>query len=71
MKTAIFASVLYVLSSFVPLTSADTVYYCDSPGGKKFHYNKECRGLQKCTHAIRQTTVAGAEKKGLTACKLE
>lgn len=34
------------------------VFYCDSPGGKKYHFSKNCRGLKKSTHTIRQTNGA-------------
>ncbi|MGV3630370.1 MAG: hypothetical protein ACO1O6_04155 [Bacteroidota bacterium] len=47
------------------------VFYCDSPNGKKYHFSKKCRGLQKCTHTIRQTNVLDAKKMGLTVCLVE
>lgn len=71
MKTLFLATALYVLGSFIPPSSADTVYYCDSPGGKRYHYDQECSGLQRCTHVIRQTTVKSAVDRGLTPCLLE
>ena len=71
MKTLALTSALYLFSSFMPTTKSDTIYYCDSPNAARYHYTKDCSGLQKCTHAIRETTVNGASQKGLTACKLE
>ncbi len=28
------------------------VYLCESVGGKKYHYTKNCRGLSNCKHEI-------------------
>ncbi len=49
----------------------DSVYYCDSKGGKKYHQSKQFRGFQKCTHEIKSTSTSGAKSLGLTQCLLE
>lgn len=59
-----------ILFSFTSSVQS-TVYICVSPNAKKYHANKNCRGLQKCTHVIQQTTLADAKGKGYTACLIE
>lgn len=70
MKSIILVVALWIVSSF-PLSEGNKVYYCDSPNGKRYHQNKQCSGLQKCTHVIRETTLSDASRMGLTQCKLE
>ena len=70
MKITLLAGSLYLLTSFFPC-EVSKVWYCDSPNGKRYHQNKQCSGLQKCTHVIRETTVSEAARMGLTQCKLE
>lgn len=69
MKSLLFISIFYICGSSSLLL--DSVYYCDSTGGKKYHQSKECRGLKKCTHTIKNTTTKNATKLGLTQCLLE
>lgn len=72
MKILLFSGGLYLLSSIGIKNNADIiVFYCDSPTGKKYHFSEKCRGLQKCTHTIRETTVLVAKKKNLTVCLIE
>ncbi len=69
MKSLYFISLLFFVGSF--MAPADSVYYCDSTGGKRFHQSKQCRGLQKCTHEIKSTSTSGAKSLGLTQCLIE
>lgn len=72
MKILILIAGLGMLGSFAYHSkSANTVYVCVSPTAKKFHYNKSCPGLQKCTHEIKETTKVSAEKSGFTVCLKE
>lgn len=48
-----------------------TVYICLSKDAKKYHFSQSCRGIQKCTHTVKQTTVQDAKNKGYTACLIE
>lgn len=52
-------------------SSGETVYICKSPGAKKFHFNRNCRGLNRCKHTIEQTTRKAAEGLGLGVCGYE
>lgn len=47
-----------------------TVYICVSKTAKRYHCDRDCRGLNNCTHEIKIVTVKEAEKRGLTRCKL-
>lgn len=66
---------LLILSSVILLSFTKSVqttaYICVSPNAKKYHYSKNCRGLQKCTHTIKQTTVSEAKGLGYTVCLIE
>lgn len=50
--------------------SVDSVYICVSKTGHKYHSNRDCTGLAKCTHEIRKVTKAQAIKMGYSACKI-
>lgn len=52
-------------------TPARKVWICQSPGAKRYHYDKDCRGLRRCTHTVNETTKDYAERVGLTVCKYE
>jgi hypothetical protein len=68
MKTIIIAA-FYILASIS--NTPGSVYYCDSPTGKKYHQSKQCRGLKKCTHTVKTISLKEAEKMGLTQCQIE
>ncbi len=51
---------LLVLTSF---TIPTTVYICLSPGAKKYHYNRDCRGLGNCTHEVKAVSKGSAEEE--------
>ncbi|MDF2455561.1 MAG: hypothetical protein K0R51_1554 [Cytophagaceae bacterium] len=59
---------LLVLTAF---TIPTTVYICLSPGGKKYHYDRGCRGLNNCTHEIKAVSKGDAEGRGLDLCGWE
>ncbi|MDV6168666.1 hypothetical protein R1T16_09540 [Flavobacterium sp. DG1-102-2] len=65
---------LLLLSAFVFLTSFSAeqdVYLCDTKGGKKYHFDKECRGLSNCKGEIIKVTLKEAKDKGKTICGYE
>ncbi len=60
---------LVVLMSF---TIPTTVYICLSPGAKKYHYDRGCRGLNNCTHEVKAVSKGSAEGEyGLELCGWE
>lgn len=68
-KLIIWALVFFTVSSF---NSNETyVYICKSVNSKKYHYDKNCRGLKQCNHKIEQVTLKQAQKIGRTLCKRE
>ena len=40
-----------------------SVYICVSKGAKKYHYKKNCRGLNSCSHEIKKVTISDAKGK--------
>lgn len=48
-----------------------TVYVCDSPNAKKYHYKADCRGLSNCNYKIVKTTLEKAKKDKKTQCGWE
>ncbi|UJH90587.1 hypothetical protein LZ575_17640 [Antarcticibacterium sp. 1MA-6-2] len=55
---------------YVPFTVQD-VFICDSKGGKKYHFNKNCRGLSACKAQIKKLTLTDAKKLGKDICGWE
>ena len=47
------------------------VYICNSKYGKKYHFNKNCRGLNACKAEIKKLSLLNAKKKGKTLCGWE
>lgn len=48
----------------------EKVYICVSKRAKRYHCNKNCKGLRNCKHEIKTITLEVAQKRGLTPCKL-
>lgn len=48
-----------------------TVYICDSSTAKRYHYNSNCRGLNRCTHQIKSISLEEAKSIGRTICGYE
>lgn len=46
----------------------DSVWVCQSPSAKKYHYSRECEGLGRCKHYVAMELRNDAEAVGLTAC---
>lgn len=68
MKKLIILFALGVLTSFETNTE---VYICDSKGGKKYHFNKNCHGLNNCKHKIIKINIQEAKNRGKTLCGFE
>jgi len=67
-KFLLSACMVLMLSSY---TSGDEVYICDSKGGKRYHLNKECRGLANCKAEIKKVKLDAAKESGKTLCGYE
>ncbi len=68
MKNLFLLSLTVLLSwSASPITQSN-VYLCDSSGGKKYHFSKNCRGLSNCQHEIIKVTLKKAQSLGKTLC---
>lgn len=52
-------------------SNSTTVYICDSPNAKKYHYKESCRGLRDCSHRVVKMTLEQAQREGKTLCKWE
>lgn len=77
MKRAIVLAVMLAIGMAGQNTEASrnkkeevAVYICVSKTAKRYHCDRDCRGLNNCTHEIKIVTVKEAEKRGLTPCKL-
>lgn len=49
----------------------DGVYVCASGESKKYHLSKDCRGLNACTHEIKEMDIIEAKKSGKELCSWE
>lgn len=48
-----------------------TVYVCNSPNAKRYHYTSGCKGLSNCTYKIVKIDIEKAKKDGKTPCRWE
>lgn len=65
---------LFILVLFTPNghETVDTkVYVCLGKGSKRYHYDKYCRGLSRCSTKIYGITLSKAKKMGRTLCGWE
>lgn len=65
---------LLLLAAFALLTSfysESDVYLCNTKGGKKYHFKKDCQGLRNCQGEIIKVTLTEAKEKGKTICGYE
>ena len=76
-KTLLFLLFILTVIPFSSFTeknnfvSQSSVYLCDSPNGKKYHFSRNCRGLSNCKHSIVKVTLSEAKKRGKTLCGWE
>lgn len=66
-----FLFLLLFCSGIACNTASTVVYLCESTGARRYHYQKDCRGLKNCSYQIRQTTIDEAREKGKTLCGWE
>lgn len=67
-KVVLLLLMIVLLSSFKPISS---VFICGSEGAKKYHFNKNCRGLKSCEHTIYEVSLNKAQQLGLSLCGWE
>lgn len=54
-----------------PNTKDDTkVWICVSSSAYRYHNNRHCHGLCKCSHTIKEVTLTYAIEKKYTPCKI-
>lgn len=51
--------------------SYSEVYICNSKSSKKYHYKKECRGLNACKQEVVSVKKSQAQDLGLSLCGWE
>ena len=56
-------SILFLSSSFIGFDTSKEVYICLSEGATKYHYQKDCRGLNRCEHEIISVSLDEAKNK--------
>ncbi|KLT64786.1 MULTISPECIES: hypothetical protein [Pedobacter] len=64
-------SLIILFFATIACKETQTVYLCDSEGGKKYHYTTSCRGLSNCQHKIIKVTLEKAKSQGKTLCGWE
>ncbi len=71
MKSFIASVFFLMLVSFTPVKSGPgSVYVCMSSSSSRYHIDRNCRGLGKCSHEIKAMDVAVAEQMGKTPCHI-
>lgn len=71
MKTILLILLTIILNFNENSLKHSDVYLCDSAGGKKYHYSKNCRGLSSCKHDIIKVSLKKAQTLGKTLCGWE
>lgn len=71
MKNILLVFIVAVLNLNGSTLKKSDVYLCDSRGGKKYHYSKNCRGLSNCKHEIIKVNLKKAQTLGKTLCSWE
>ena len=64
----VLAVALYFGVSSAPVGS-DSVYVCYSGTSVAYHRTSGCNGLGRCTHEVKQMSVADAQSNGKRACR--
>ncbi len=62
-------TLFFIICSF---TYTDTlVYLCRGKNSKRYHFDRKCKGLAKCTSKIDTVTIKFAQNIGRTLCGYE
>lgn len=71
MKTIIILAFTFLTSVTNIKPVSTDVYICNSTTASVYHSSKTCKGLDKCTHEIKEVSKEDAEKKyQRRACKV-
>jgi hypothetical protein len=70
MKIFIVVFSLFLLSFPSQKEPATKVYVCISASSERYHAFKDCRGLQRCNHEIKEVSIEEAKKMGKTPCHI-
>lgn len=75
MKKILILFLVALSTGFTPynihLDSVADVYICNGSYSKKYHYNKNCRGLSNCSTKVEEVTLARAKELGRGLCGWE
>ena len=52
-------------------TTETTVWICQGPHSKRYHFTDTCRGLSKCSTPVVKVALTKAKKMGRTLCGWE
>lgn len=53
-----------------PAGYSDNVYICTGSSSKRYHCDRDCRGLSSCSGEIEEISEEEAEDMGRTPCKI-
>ena len=72
-KKLIIIFAIITLPTFYGFTTlpASDVYICISKTASKYHYSKNCKGLNRCTHTISKVSKSDAKSRGYSLCGWE
>ena len=71
MKKSLLLFLIVILNWQGTVVTKTDVYLCNSSGGKKYHYVKNCRGLSNCKAQIIKVTIQKAQTLGKDLCGWE
>lgn len=71
MKKSLLLFLIVILNWQGTVVTKTDVYLCNSSGGKKYHYSKNCRGLSNCKAQIIKVTIQKAQTLGKDLCGWE
>lgn len=52
-------------------SSSEIVYICNGPSSKRYHYDKNCFGLNNCSTTLQKTSKTEAKSMGRNLCGYE
>lgn len=66
-----FTSPLPSIQSVELLRTQTEVYLCMGPGSKKYHFDPNCRGLNRCSTPLKRVSLTEAKRMGRGLCGWE
>lgn len=71
MKQILLIFLMIILNWQGSIPKNSDVFLCNSSGGKKYHYSKNCRGLSNCKAEIIKVSLEKAQNLGKGLCGWE